>query len=81
MYFSDMICETMHELDKWYFIMKISYLKCYDEVWLNILILWCIILIDFDTTLLYIFLLKLEYKTWFMKNSDIKTIWIDNLTM
>ena len=74
MYFSDMICETMHELDEWYFIMKISYLKCYDEAWLNILISWCIILIDFDTTWLYILLSKLEYEIWFMKNYDIRNI-------
>ena len=26
-----MIYEMMHELDEWYFVMKISYLKCYDE--------------------------------------------------
>ena len=69
-----MICETMHELDEWYFVMKISYLKCYDEAWLNILISWCIILIDFDTTWLYILLSKLEYEIWFMKNYDIRNI-------
>ena len=67
-----MICETMYELNEWYFVIKISYLKCYNEVWLNILILWCIILIDFDTTWLYILLSKLEYETWFMKNYDIR---------
>ena len=69
-----MICETMHELDEWYFVMKISYLKCYDEAWLNILISWCITLIDFDTTWLYILLSKLEYEIWFMKNYDIRNI-------
>ena len=69
-----MICETMHELDEWYFVMKISYLKCYDEAWLNILISWCIILIDFDTTWLYVLLSKLEYEIWFMKNYDIRNI-------
>ena len=69
-----MICETMHELDEWYFVMKISYLKYYDEAWLNILISWCITLIDFDTTWLYILLSKLEYEIWFMKNYNIRNI-------
>ena len=44
----------------------------YDEAWLNILISWGIILIDFDTTWLYVLLSKLEYETWFMKNYDIR---------
>ena len=65
-----MICETMHELDEWYF--------CYENIlfemlwWSMIEYIDFIILIDFDTTWLYVLLSKLEYETWFMKNYDIR---------